>query len=1530
MPWKVGGNFETVAITCETNWKECVIAVANYLWSEVVSDVVDYLAKEGIMWVLAIAIASVMFIRIKYCKTTHAETAALNKRILNKVRYKIQDLELKINVLTYKMQYGTWPLPHQICTLNPKLRKIRMTLSNPGDRKTWLKHLLLNPSLESNVYAPSSKASHSSNYFDIKQECAPHVKRSELLTTCSSIETLKSSDQSVNKYSWRPGTPSQNATKENNLSKNKDFILRRNAQLLPLESNMTNYQSSGMIPHLTQNDATNAKYNPCQEFTDTICKCKSFLKELRHNDKCLPSLDRSSKISKIYSLKPAHAAKRIALSTRVEKETSYDISKGKTESIDEIKCVEQIKNNAVKSAEKTYHQSKVSNNAVVSKINNCASSKELIPIMRPTHNVQPSQETLHEVKRRLRSLHNVLQTYQDTNQSPKRQKSTDRIDETDSFLTYPIVDISSEYFELDRSEESLSSLAEYSSSTSKTYRRSSKNVTLRDTCSKKISQHNTERSVRSDFSEAFVTTEYKESACEQNILNCNRNHELKLNTETNKDAIKTNTLINIRNNISEAVSENIFYILSPESKDIQTQNGISLKNKFNTKKFSNTFDKECDSKHQENDTGSQNSSQSKMSNNRENKSTTLLLQEALHFKNVLLTHSRKKYPTSNIKQGSTADEFPPMSNNNFPSMIIDVKEEDPVISNSLDNINQHYICLEMKQLRDLFPQSSKKANTLACEDERDTENQDIPETSSEYFSITDLAVQNNADVSEKHPVYEKVISITIPIDKINVKNPDEINMSERPIQTKTVLRNIQTHVSLQENLRENVGSNVDNVVTDKRSPRMLKLEDLILERVKNIRDYMDTFLQSQNVAIFKARRALQCQSKSDIFQCSDEASHIVVYNRSTASSSCSSTNQIVSSSKKSLDFLTDTWPNYIQEYKQEMKDVLNYSSDVYLKRNPGMLALVTPTKNKFSNKNDSQQSEVATGSREEEADLYFPITYSCKNDSKSTHRITNSITPRCEERITPNTENNKIDKGTTVDLNTDFHKRRKQTQIAESKPSKISYVSLDVANTDAKVIHITREEYLTKSNCNSISHSNSYFTDEEIINDIKMDDVSSESTSNIKYSHANVQTEIKQNVIKQQISVDERPDVNVAMPSKLSPDNDYSNLTIIIDSNLILDKSGSNYFTKAKTASSLTMLKKKDFIFNPEVSLLPLSLEKENKTLNTDGILLNNLKQNNEISVDTIHLSPQIECYSINPFQTSQIKAKSDMSLLNNRSKNLKVNLYPKKSHSFLMRHNTMDYINGILHQPCTKLHNNKTKCIKNKLRLTTQSKSVISPRRTPTKSCIPIFKNRLESSHRMKHRAQTRCPIKNPLTMLWGEKTSMKDHATNEEVAQSDNDSINKHLRVAETVSNFTKLNNTENILDKELENSNIICKDTSKKNSEILCSEKIVSLAIDKEHSDEKDINDRKLDDETSIMQHVEKIVSKEAVVISIMANDNLQKKYPADLFILNTKNISPATDLLIHKNKLWTITVGKTEKEVTVKPSVTDTCTSMSDLQ
>ncbi|XP_011872917.1 PREDICTED: uncharacterized protein LOC105564822 isoform X2 [Vollenhovia emeryi] len=271
---------------------------------------------------MAIAITSTMLIRIKYCKNMHTQNSVLNKRILNKVGYKIQDLELKINVLTYKMQYGTWPLPHQICNMNPKLRKIRLTLSNPGDRKNWLKHVLLSPSSENSICASYSNALRSSktklkNRFDDKrQECdRQHVKHRELSIACSSTESLKStSDQSVNIYSQRPGTYSQNArTKENGRTKSKDFTLQeRNVQLIPLDPNVINHQSSRIIRPLTQSVAcaTNVRYNPCQEFTDTVSKCKSFLKELQYNDKRLRSSNYSSEMSEV-SLKATHAAKRV-------------------------------------------------------------------------------------------------------------------------------------------------------------------------------------------------------------------------------------------------------------------------------------------------------------------------------------------------------------------------------------------------------------------------------------------------------------------------------------------------------------------------------------------------------------------------------------------------------------------------------------------------------------------------------------------------------------------------------------------------------------------------------------------------------------------------------------------------------------------------------------------------------------------------------------------------------------------------------------------------------------------------------------------------------------------------------------------------------------------------------------------------------------------------------------------------------------------------------------------------------------------
>lgn len=91
-----------------------------------------------------IAVTFLILIYIKYRKTTYSKHIVLDDQILSNMIYTLQDLELRVNVLTYKMQYGTLPLPHEIYNLNSKkLKKIKMTLSSPCDRKTWIKHMLL-------------------------------------------------------------------------------------------------------------------------------------------------------------------------------------------------------------------------------------------------------------------------------------------------------------------------------------------------------------------------------------------------------------------------------------------------------------------------------------------------------------------------------------------------------------------------------------------------------------------------------------------------------------------------------------------------------------------------------------------------------------------------------------------------------------------------------------------------------------------------------------------------------------------------------------------------------------------------------------------------------------------------------------------------------------------------------------------------------------------------------------------------------------------------------------------------------------------------------------------------------------------------------------------------------------------------------------------------------------------------------------------------------------------------------------------
>lgn len=661
--------------------------------------------------------------------------------------------------------------------------------------------------------------------------------------------------------------------------------------------------------------------------------------------------------------------------------------------------------------------------------NNDALPKELVsilPISQPTHNIQSSRATLYEVKKRLRSLHNVLRTYQDMSRTSERQESIDKINKIDALASIEKTDKneidvncnnntkenlqqidcstvnSCEYFECNRSKESSSSLVEYSSNMSE-------DVTLQ-----------------------------------------------------NEDIIKT-TLFNSTKKIPEIESREICYISSSESFEdlnIQIQSKTCLIENFTTKKCSDIFDgKQC----QQNTIISQNSSQNKISNdsNREEKSTTLLLQEALHFKKALLTRiqSRKECPINSIKEDDVRKEFlSELNNNNFPSIIVDIEIKESITSDSHDKINQCYIYLEMKQRYDLFPEYLQKANAFAHrKSKRDIENQNrISEKSSQYFSISNLTIPNNkdeSDVSSKSPVYEKVLSIVIPV---SIEHQSEIDINEKLMQTKTVLGNtIQACV----NPRENFTKNTDNIGDkDKHSFTMLKFEDLILEHIKSIRDYIDNFLRNQNKAISKARKALQCQDKRYL----NETSHIVLHNRLTPSSNCNSTDQVIDSSlnnssnllnnslNNSSNLLIHTGPNYKQI---SIKDnILKCYSDMCLRKNPGILMPTTPIK--FSNKNNTQHS-MAIELKRRETDLFHPVTlkYYCKNRSKSTHNWDFDM-PYCEKYIMTDMENDKINKKKIIDISANLQKRKKQIQDVKNKSSVILYVPF--ATTDAKIVETMR------------------------------------------------------------------------------------------------------------------------------------------------------------------------------------------------------------------------------------------------------------------------------------------------------------------------------------------------------------------------------------------------------------------------------------------------------------------------------------------
>lgn len=551
-----------------------------------------------------------------------------------------------------------------------------------------------------------------------------------------------------------------------------------------------------------------------------------------------------------------------------------------------------------------------------SKVNDVAFPRQLLRdllMKQPTRKpMRPSRKTLHEVRRRLQSLHNVLRTYEDTSRSSQKRNPSDRLGEVHAFVSVvpkieevdeskidnqgsglreasPGIPSIMDSCEFDQTEGSSSSLAGCSSNTvtsAKTYRYPS-DVALWKIRTKEQDPSGARSSSACAMSglangrEQFPpfggvamlrASEYQKGRNIREPDVSDHNHELESSSRGSENAMRTSVSFRFGKGTS---------IFSSVHGNEEKHSAFSMRETA-TERIDDALDGEENREDATMMSGGSSRSKISTRSDQERKSTALLLQEALLFKQALLTRveTEKRRLIRGNAEDNVVDESPTEhvtqveSSGRFPSMAVGIETKGSAIDAVRGKLDRRYIRLQMKRRRDLLPRVSRNLSALARyeADEGDAgdEEEFVRETPSEYFSICDLAIRgsktqinNDTPLTLKPSIYDQVISIMIPAD---VDGPEDLETSRR-----------------------NAGEDgLGDDVVGRRLPVMLELEDLILERVRNIRDYMDVFLHSENKAISKVRRALQASD--------DRVGHVMLHDESGVPFRCDGTGRATADS----------------------------------------------------------------------------------------------------------------------------------------------------------------------------------------------------------------------------------------------------------------------------------------------------------------------------------------------------------------------------------------------------------------------------------------------------------------------------------------------------------------------------------------------------------------------------------------------------------------------------------------------------------
>lgn len=623
-------------------------------------------------------------------------------------------------------------------------------------------------------------------------------------------------------------------------SRNENYeVQRRNAISLPLFSKKRNNKRKRKLWHSSRCDKKDRTTVACKKFTRTMDDCKRYLKELHDSNKNLGLICSSSdlsdgasvknfcsdtqvgeieksvhvpKVRKTYyatgkiiasvPLQQQWCAKRKHLSdiNNDGKETEVN-EDNKEENVEETMNIadrkQSSKDRSLELSSAIYPVLKLIDKRLLpSNMNITFSSDVFSP--RSTSNplipkscqrkkfLETSQEALYQVKRKLESLHNVLRMYELQNgganafeEQRENNNKTSNVCKNSMDILVPATTMAGNW---NKGRKSRVNFIDAKGS----YRE------IQGTASNSSEQYESDETARSslvsvrNYSNVFNT-------CRANNMNDSDNSfgrmaEFDMSNDHELELIRSNRFVHLSSVKYEKIPERVYYALSSDSSECA---GINKRttvppdlyvegNQTKSLCFSEQYPAPMET--DEDPIVSPTSSRTEMSKDSEleDKSTALLLQEALQFKQALLTRVElenvyyidQNTGEMNNEPARDREKYSYVSNN-LQSKILDIISEEQSVSSSTEKTSRTYMFFNVKQEKQFnniynFARPNEADENVDLNEQRDcTDSKQNLASPSEYFSFSNI-IQEEIGVNNQ-------LSLSMKSNHLRAGEPAEAN-----------------------------------------------------------------------------------------------------------------------------------------------------------------------------------------------------------------------------------------------------------------------------------------------------------------------------------------------------------------------------------------------------------------------------------------------------------------------------------------------------------------------------------------------------------------------------------------------------------------------------------------------------------------------------------------------------------------------------------------------------------------------------------